>query len=158
MDIVFDIDGTLASANHRLHLIMTHGSKDWETFLSQEMVDKDTPIPETWLLMKLLIDIGHMIIFITGRKESTRAVTSAWLQRSALELYGSEFAFKVVTRPLYMRTDGDRRESYVVKEESLHQAIRQGYDPKLAFEDRTCDAKMWRRNDIRTCQVAEGNF
>ena len=158
MDVIFDIDGTLASAEHRLHLIMSHGPKDWETFLSPEMVDQDQPIPQTWLLMSLLIKNNHKIIFITGRAERTRLVTSTWLQRSANELFGAEFGFNVVTLPLYMRVDDDRRNSYVVKEKSLYQAIKDGYDPKLCFEDRTCDAEMWRRNGIRTCQVAEGNF
>ena len=72
MDVIFDIDGTLASADHRLHLINAHGAKDWETFLSPEMVDQDTPILETWLLMRLLMEAGHDIIFITGRAEKTR--------------------------------------------------------------------------------------
>ena len=158
MDVIFDIDGTLASADHRLHLIESHGAKNWEKFLSPAMVDQDTPIPQTWLLMALLMQAGHKVIFITGRRESTRLVTSSWLQRSAFKLYGPEFAFDVVTNPLYMRVNDDRQDSHVVKEISLKQAILDGYNPELCFEDRTSDAEMWRRNGIRTCQVAEGNF
>ncbi len=158
MDVIFDIDGTLASANHRLHLIENHGAKDWEKFLSPEMVDQDTPIPQTWLLMRLLMEDLHRIIFITGRRESIRTVTRSWLHRSAHELYGSEFAYDICEHPLYMRMESDLRDSHVVKEISLKQAMRAGYNPELCFEDRTSDTEMWRRNGIRTCQVAEGRF
>lgn len=158
MDVIFDIDGTLASADHRLHLIMSHGAKDWEKFLSPEMIDQDKPILQIWLLLYLLVKEGHNIIFITGRSEKTRVVTSSWLLRSAYELYDAAFIVDIRMCPIYMRANDDHRDSHVVKEASLKQAIKDGYNPELCFEDRISDAEMWRRNGIRTCQVAEGNF
>ena len=60
MDVVFDIDGTLADARHRLHFIkapdmQSHDPSenwrpDWDSFLSEEQVMQDVPIGKarTW--------------------------------------------------------------------------------------------------------------
>lgn len=175
MDVVFDIDGTLADATHRLHFIndMQHWAQpegklprpDWESFLADEHVGKDEPIPQTWKLMHLLLKEGNTrVIFITGRKESTRAMTEKWLTtkckvRAPAVSYMELRAWPNSPCPrVYMRADGDRRPSYVSKEENLQRARADGFNPTLVFEDRADDTAMWRRNGLLCCQVAEGNF
>lgn len=172
MDIIFDIDGTLADASHRLHLIkdMAHWvsvdgqppKPDWETFLSDEMVAKDSPIPQTWeTLLALLCVPDNRILFITGRPDSQRETTLAWLMDDACDLrqdFCDHMHWEETVPVLYMRKTGDHRPSYIVKEELLQRARKDGYTPQLVFEDRKDDTEMWRRNGLLCCQVAEGNY
>lgn len=171
MDAIFDIDGTLANATHRLHHIMPDPNKiyelpfkkDWETFLSDEMVAQDTAIPEVWqILTSLCYEPRNRILFITGRPEAQRQTTWNWLMDQSCE-HRAEIAFMWQREHrrsplLYMRKDGDRRPSPIVKEELLMRARSDGYNPVMAFEDRKEDTAMWRRNGLLCLQVAEGDY
>jgi hypothetical protein len=172
MDVIFDIDGTLADATHRLHFIKDTAhwvskpgrlpGPDWDTFLSDEQVAKDAPIAPIWGAMNALLRTGHRILFITGRKESTRAMTTEWLldwscpvrRHAAIRLR----PVPNITPSIYMRSDGDRRPSEVVKEEGLMRARADGFNPVMVFEDRDTDTAMWRRNGLLCCQVADGSY
>ena len=176
MDIVFDIDGTLAIAKHRLHHIISDPNaiyeqpfkKDWDMFLSDELVAKDEPIEQTWALLLSLMHQGHRVIFITGRPEAQREVTYNWLYDKELSCpvrLNCGYYWQILARGgkiegpvIYMRKNGDRRLSHIVKGELLEQARQDGFDPKLAFEDRIEDTKMWREKGLMCCQVAEGNY
>lgn len=167
MDVVFDIDGTLASATHRLHFIKTPGQKaDWKNFLSNEQVAMDAPIPQTWQLLESLMYDNHRCIFITGRKESTRLTTFNWLYdenmkcsvRSTVASIWSSRQSGIVSPVIYMRDDDDHRESSIVKGELLERARMDGFDPKLVFEDRIKDTAMWRAKGLLCCQVADGDY
>ena len=174
MDVIFDLDGTLADPSHRLHFIndpayfkpggITRDLKpDWDSFLSDEQMAKDEPIVQTWNVLESLVEQCHRVIFITGRYERSRAMTEAWLNpphcflrtEAMITLMRRQYLKRL---PIYMRADGDRRSSSVVKQEGLMRARADGYDPVLAFEDRKDDVKMWRRNGLLCCQVAEGHF
>lgn len=172
MDVVFDIDGTLANASHRLHLItdpehfvIKDGlpKPDWESFLAPGMTSKDTPIEPIWEVLNALHRLRHRILFITARPERERDATYAWLTRRDCTVRGQfgdwHHQLRDCARPLsmYMRADGDRRPSEVVKRESLQKARTDGYDPVLVFEDRVTDTAMWRSEGLLCCQVAEGN-
>lgn len=155
MDVVFDIDGTLADATHRLHLIKQE-PKDWNTFLSQEEVDKDAPIIPMFETLEALYKAGHRIIFITGRKLETHKFTYDWIKIHA-RIHAPQWNLK--DRPvIYMREIGDYSLSEVSKRKSLHLARSHGYDPKMVFEDRRSDAEMWRDEGLLCCHVAEGNY
>lgn len=143
--------------------------KDWETFLSDEMVARDAPIPEVWAVLYSLHRVGNRVIFITGRPRSQWAITNNWLlddtcpvralfAQDIMRLRDRGVPRSGPIPKIYMRSIGDRRPSHVVKEELLHKAIRDGYDPKIVFEDRKDDAEMWRRNGLLCCQVAEGDY
>lgn len=171
MDVIFDIDGTLANAEHRLHFIIppvvnslfdkegiqqrSEFQKDWDSFLADEHVSKDTAIPQTWEILESLLIANNKVIFITGRPERQRQCTVDWLMRHIAWEHATPVA---ISGYLYMRQDGDRRPSHVVKEESLQRARAVGYSPTLVFEDRADDTAMWRRNGLLCCQVAEGNY
>lgn len=169
MDVIFDIDGTLADASHRLHHIMpdpnaayeTPFKKDWDKFLSDELVAKDAPIPATWATLTALVRDHARILFITGRPEAQRQITYDWLtkidctHRAVAAWTWQNSNNKPV---LYMRKDGDRRPSHIVKEEALHRARMDTFDPTLVFEDRKDDTAMWRRNGLLCCQVAVGDY
>ena len=173
MDVIFDIDGTLANAEHRLHWIKDMAYWDdtkspprpnWKMFLDEDLVFQDAPIPQTWDIMGSLLRGGHRIIFITGRNERTRISTEAWLANDRCPVRMAASSLLALTSwpqsfaPIYMRSENDRRPSHEVKRDLLAKAREDGYDPKLVFEDRIEDTRMWREEGLLCCQVADGNY
>lgn len=162
MDIVFDIDGTLANAEHRLPYITNPNEpKNWDAFF--DGVVDDAPIPEAWAVLNALVDSHHRIIFITGRPERLRTKTYNWLvsfdDDSRFEAAHYWASCPSSRKPaLYMRADGDRRPSAEVKRDLLNKARLDNCHPKIAFEDRADDAKMWREEGLMCFQVNEGDF
>jgi len=76
---VFDIDGVVADVRHRLHHL--EGAKRWSAFFREASADG--------LLepgARLVADLGreHEIVWLTGRPEWLRDITSAWLARHGL--------------------------------------------------------------------------
>lgn len=161
MDFVIDIDGTLADASHRLHLILGEGKKDWDAFLSEELVSQDAPKDRVWRTIAVLWTgsnhklCGNRGLFITGRRESTRTSTRRWLLEHATK-YG--LYRKVSRAKLLMRPDGDRRPSHEVKRDLLRAARGFGYSPVVAFEDRADDTAMYRAEGLTVFQVEFGNY
>lgn len=144
MIIIFDIDGTLADIDHRLHWIRS-GPKNWKAFYTA-MAD-DTPIESICSLARSSYEIGHVVILCTGRNEDHRAGTEHWLSRH-----------KIRYDALYMRGERDHRPDFEVKEDALKKIIDRFGKPDLVFEDRQQVVDMWRRNGIRCLQVAEGQY
>jgi predicted secreted acid phosphatase len=162
MDIVFDIDGTLADASHRLpHITNPEQPKNWDAFFDGAV--NDTPIPEAWEILYSLLSQHNRIIFITGRPERLRTPTYNWLTDTYCE-HRANSAWYWQECPssrkpvLYMRGNGDRRPSSEVKRDLLQKARMDTFDPKIAFEDRAADAKMWRDEGLFCCNVNEGQF
>src|SRR5690349_18646236 len=79
---VFDIDGTVADARHRLHLIA--GSADHEQWVRffDAAVD-DPPLPEGVAKARQLAET-HDIVWLTARPERLRAMTARWLAQHGL--------------------------------------------------------------------------
>lgn len=172
-DVIFDIDGTLANADHRVHLILDPAhwvarnggppKPDWGGFLDNSLVKLDSPIPETWAIMEALLIQKHRVIFITGRPLNQQSLTWHWLtdtycpvrNKSAGMLMKQNASFG---RMLYMRPESDRRSSAITKAEGLACAREEGWNPTFVFEDRIQDTLMWREQGLRCLQVAEGNY
>jgi hypothetical protein len=144
LDIIMDIDGTLADLTHRRHFVATK-PKNWPAF--DKGIPDDTPHEDIIYLNNLLFRAGHQIIISSGRSDRQRVQTEDWLTK-----YG------VCYQAIYMRRDGDYRSDDIVKEEMLEQMIKDGWDPKMAFDDRQRVVDMWRRRGIRCLQVAPGDF
>jgi hypothetical protein len=101
---VIDIDGVVADVRHRLHFL-EDGPKDWPGFFAAAV--DDPPLPEgVALVLALLHD--HDVVWLTGRPESTRGDTEAWLSRHGLP-----------TEPLLMRRNGDYRPARHSKKETV---------------------------------------
>lgn len=141
--IVFDIDGTLSLPGERVSCL-SQTPPDWDSFY--ERCDEDLPNwPAIEVYRALLARGGNELILLTGRRESTRQKTEAWLRRYGVFAYDR----------LLMRADGDRRHDTVVKPELLHlRDIR----PFLVFEDRSSMVEHWRNMGIPCFQVAKGDF
>lgn len=151
---IFDIDGTLADASHRVHYILDVkdgekvGSKHWDKFLAE--AENDNPIPAMAELIRTLYRHGY-ITLSTGRREDQRQMTQKWLR-----------ANRIPWDVLLMRPTGDRRSDTIVKPEILLDRFGQGSHPIedviTIFEDRKRVTKAWRDLGYHVCQVAEGDY
>jgi phosphoglycolate phosphatase-like HAD superfamily hydrolase len=145
MDVIVDLDGTLADCTHRLHHIKDGQRKNWDAFFAGCHLDEPNPVVVS-LVHSLERD--HRIIFCSGRPEKTRKDTEKWLREH----------LGVVAPQLYMRGDSDRRADDIVKRELLERIRSDGFDPKLAIDDRQRVVDMWRSEGLVCAQVAEGDF
>lgn len=148
MDIIVDIDGTVADLQHRLHFIQGE-KKNWDAFF--DACGKDAPIKPVCELIGHLIEGGATIIFASGRSDRVREATLAWLERFNPTM--QPYAFN-----LYMRKDGDHRPDHLVKREMLARIRKDGFNPMLAIDDRKQVVDMWRAEGLICAQVAEGEF
>jgi hypothetical protein len=142
---LFDIDGTLADCSHRLHHIQKL-PKDWDSFFAA--CSQDAPIAHMLRLIRSMTNGGRdLIVFVSGRSDQCRSETVDWLDR--------HIGF---SDPLYMRRAGDHRDDDIVKGELLDQIVADGYQPIMAFDDRSRVVDMWRKRGVPCAQVAPGDF
>lgn len=174
MDIICDIDGTLADLTHRRHHVREK-PKNWPAFFAG--IKDDDPIIPVCNTVRTLHANGHNVFFVSGRNEASRQVTRTWLKdvaglwdpdfgvgsatdttpRAAALAPGTKFIIRYATG-LFMRADGDYRSDDIVKEEILDKMLLLGIRPAMVFDDRDRVVKMWRRRGIVCAQVAEGDF
>ena len=119
---VFDIDGVLADVRHRLHHVERR-PKDWDSFFAS--MDDDTPLEDGVALAQRYADEGHRIAYLTGRNESYRELTLAWLRRHGLP-----------DGRLVMRRNDDRRPARVFKPQALSRLAREGEIVVVVDDDR----------------------
>lgn len=140
---IFDIDGTIANGDHRLHHIKKT-PKDWPAYFAA--CDKDEPI-------RHIIDLAHAcaaqfeVIYVSGRSDECGDLTHAWLR-----------AHHLPVGRLYMRKTGDHRADDVLKIELLDQIRADGFEPIMAFDDRDRVVAAWRAAGVPCAQVAPGDF
>ena len=133
--VILDMDGTLA--------IITDRSPYATRGLS-----KDRPNAPVIAVVQALAGAGYDIVVVSGRVESTRAQTEAWLDRHLGVPY---------VGPLF-RADGDERKDAVVKREMYEREIEPTYDVLCALDDRDQTVAMWRKLGLTCLQVAPGDF
>jgi len=144
--VIFDVDGTLANVQHRVHHVEheDRADRNWAAF-NDEMVN-DTTLEATCAIMRMFWSTGkHEIRVCTGRSEQFRAYTEQWLFWNDLPYHS-----------LHMRPDKDQRADIMVKSEMLSEedALR----VVGIFEDRQAVVDMWRDRGLLVYQVAAGNF
>lgn len=133
MNIIVDIDGTIADMRHRRHFVVD-GNDDWKSFY--ESMVEDTPIQPVVDLVNELYR-HNKILLVTGRPNNYCIHTHEWLQK-----------YKIQYHKLYMRKMGDSRFDYIIKEEILAEIMIGVGKPDLAIDDRQDVVDMWRRNGI----------
>jgi hypothetical protein len=106
---VFDIDGVLADVRHRLHHLQARPQR-WEAFFLA--ADRDPLLDEGASRLRAA-QAEHEVIYLTGRPERNRRLTSSWLARHGLP-----------TGPLHMRPDHDHRPARWVKRNTLRRLAR----------------------------------
>lgn len=132
--ILVDLDGTLALGKGR----------DWYDY---DKVINDQIEFRVAHMIHSLQQQGHQIIFITGRDEECRGVTTEWLDMNLTVPY-----------MLYMREHGDKRPDNEIKLEIYKQEIENEYNVVAVFEDRNKVVDMWRQQGLLCCQVYYGDF
>jgi len=103
---VIDIDGVVADVRHRLHLVESR-PKRWDEFFA--LAADDPPLP-TGVELVLSLAPDHDIVWLTGRPERIRRVTSRWLEAHGLP-----------SSRLLMRGGRDFRPARIAKREQLRQ-------------------------------------
>ena len=134
----FDLDGTLADDSHRWHHV--ERSNDWDAYYAAASDDK--PIEHVLAVARSLLAAGYKLAIVTGRSESIRRETEAWL-----------LAHGVLYDVLIMRKKGDRRRNSELKISALHELRAKGYLPLMAFEDLEPAVKAWREAGLPCAQV-----
>lgn len=145
--IIYDIDGTLANGDHRLHLIQ-QAPRQWDAYF--DLCGQDIPIEHMIRILRVL-DRGFVSVFATGRVERTREMTTQWLTRNGA--YTGRYPLR-----LYMRPDGDHRNDDVLKIEMLAKIRADGFEPLMVFEDRSRVVKAYRDVGVPCAQIASGDF
>lgn len=154
---IFDLDGTLANAEHRIHFI-NGNKKDWRAFFSAASEDK--PIEQVIQTMKLLRKGGAEIWVWTGRSDEVRDETVKWLRvHCDFDARSSLLSQFLAPERFLMRKAGDHRNDHVLKAEwlSLLDPPERGRLTAV-FEDRARVVQMWRENGVPCFQVAPGDF
>lgn len=151
---IFDLDGTLADAEHRLHYIQGE-SKNWPAFFAACV--KDAPIEAAIRTLHALRRGGAEIWVWTGRSDEVRSETEQWLHRHQIfHPFWNPFR---APEQLQMRKAGDHRADVAVKGEWLAAIEPPEYKRLTAvFEDRSSVVQMWRAAGIPCFQVAPGDF
>lgn len=143
-DVYCDIDGTIADCTHRRHWI-TGKKKDYKKFYSEMYADP--VIEETAHIIRVLYDKGHRVVFGTGRPAEYRALIADWFFRN-----------QIPYNALYTRATDDFRPDNIIKIELLEQMRKDGYNPKVAFDDRQRVVDALREAGLRVFQVDVGDF
>lgn len=147
MIVICDIDGTAANIDHRRKFVEGN-LKDWRTFFREMIYDT----PHAWCqeLLQSLQEQGHDIYFVTGRPEDYRKETEIWL---------SIYYPKIQNKNPLMRSSGDLRPDYKVKEEIYQRHFSDRQDEILfIIDDRQQVVDMWREKGLTVLQCAKGDF
>lgn len=116
---VVDIDGVVADVRHRLHHVESR-PKDWASFFAS--AESDPPLAEGVARVRALLET-HDVVYLTGRPDHLRRVTSDWLARHGIS--GSQ---------LVMRRRGDYRPARVTKAEEIKRLAR-GREVTIVLDD-----------------------
>jgi predicted kinase len=133
--VLVDIDGTVALLDGRSPYDMTR-------------VGRDRPNHAVIAAVRAMHAAGHAVVFCSGRDETARADTEAWLARHV----------EVPYQGLFLRARGDSRRDSVVKGEIFEDEIRGRWRIVGVFDDRQQVVRMWRELGLTVFQVAEGDF
>jgi FMN phosphatase YigB (HAD superfamily) len=106
---VFDIDGVVADVRHRVHFVERR-PRDWGRFFAGAAADSLSEEGADWALRAA---VDHDLVWLTGRPEWLRPVTTRWLGQHGLP------AGKLVMRP-----DGDYRPAREYKVAELRRIAR----------------------------------
>lgn len=110
--VICDIDGTIAiNDGHR-------SAYDWTKVFQDKPNEKIRSLLHTFRY-------DYNVIYVSGRDESCRAETEQWLTTHFFP-----------NGPVYMRSEGDNRKDYVVKEELFLKHINGKYNIAFVLDDR----------------------
>lgn len=136
--IICDLDGTLALVNGR----DIYDNSEVHTDLVNQGIKDLLYIYHTRTVSE--------VIYLSGRMDSAREVTEAWLKANRLWWKDDQ--------KLYMRPHGDYRKDSIVKQELYEKYIKDKYYVNFILDDRDQVVKMWRGLGLLCLQVYYGDF
>ena len=125
--VLVDIDDTLAVVSDTRRKFSEN--EDWDK-VGDSDVTVDEPINQVMAMVKILMDSGYKIIFLTGRSDTLRPGTMIWLNK-----HFGEFGNDLSGTRLFMRKSGDIRSNLDVKKSLLDEYNIDLDDVLMAFED-----------------------
>ncbi len=143
MIVISDLDGTLSDTEHRVHLL-ERNPKDWDAFFAASKDDE--PIWPVIHTVRALKAAGHDIHILTGRSDSAKDDTIAWLAQH-----------EVPCDRLLMRQDGDFTPDDSLKRSWFLQDYK-AEEVLLVIDDRAKVVRMWRELGLVCLQPAPGDF
>jgi hypothetical protein len=117
---VIDIDGVVADVRHRLRFL-DQRPKDWDGFFAA--AEHDLPL-ETGIRRVMELTEGHDVVWLTGRPERLRKVTTAWLGSHGLP-----------SGPMHMRGNRDRRPARTFKLGQIRKLAAEGIVAVIIDDD-----------------------
>jgi len=137
--VIFDLDGTLANINHRLHFIEKK-RKDWDGF--SKACPADLPKEGVIQTAKALHQLGHPLWVLSGRSRLVEKETIIWLKK-----------YHISYDQLIMRPINNFTPDYALKREWIS-----AYNLKprtlCVYDDRQSVVDMWRKEGFECFQVA----
>lgn len=133
--VVLDIDGVIFNTQYLLNEIYEKklkGDERWEYFYTNCNSERTQLVKGAIELTQILFNAGITILFSTARNEKCREETINKLTRNG-----------IVFHQIYMRKDGDLRDSSEVKREHLQEIMKE-YDVTLFIDD-----------DLSNCEMAK---
>lgn len=139
--VVFDIDGVLADAAHRQHLL-DWPQRDWDAFF--EACGDDGIIEPVSSLLSV-IDDRHSIVLLTARPLRVRNQTMTWIEAMGLRW-----------DLLIMRNWGDYMAAPHFKSLSVDELSAYGFEVDLAFDDDPRNVAMFEHHGIPCVYIHSG--
>lgn len=139
--IVFDIDGVLADAGHRQHLL-DWPHRDWDAFFAA--CGQDGLIEEVAALLGT-IDRDHAIVLLTARPLRVRSQTAEWIAGHGLRW-----------DLLIMRNWGDYMAAPHFKSLSVDELCAYGFDLELALDDDPRNVAMFSHHGVPCVYIHSG--
>ena len=134
--VICDLDGT---SSHRQ--ILQNNRFYMRSFYDYKSAYYDRPDTIVRFILHSLFDMGIKIIFVSGRKESSRKYTEAFIEDKLL--------FSKNDYKLFMREDGDNRSDDIVKYEIFNKYLRKLPGIFAVFDDRKRVIAMWEELGIK---------
>lgn len=149
--VLFDLDGTLALIEHRMHLV-SNGNSNWDEFFKQCINDSPN-VPVIKMLQSLTIT-GAECIIVSARSAAVKEETLTWLRKYVVNQKIGILMPKLILRPIGDYTPDDELKAKWLSDGTLPDIKR----ILCVFDDRDKVVAMWRSLNINCFQVAEGNF
>lgn len=134
--IIVDVDGTLALHNGR-------NPFDFEKLSEDKLNDQVASL----LISMQVAKSDLKVLIVTGREYKYVEETSKWLTSHG-----------VYFDRIFCRTDDDKRNDAIIKEEIYDNHIYGKYNIRFVLDDRNRTVEKWRQLGLTCLQVADGNF
>jgi len=139
---VFDIDGVLADASHRQHLL--DGWGDWDRFF--DACGGDGLLSDQAALTQALHH-DWLVVLLTSRPMWVQFQTVGWLER-----YDAEIGWDL----LIMRPDRDWRSSASFKRDEVRGLVAAGYEVRLTLDDDRRNVAAFRNEGLPCIYIHSG--